>query len=98
MELASTIALLALAAAPLAILGGWLASRNQSVAAPLGSGSDGWWRQAMPWPHGVQEDDEVHWDFGAEGAARSEARGADEMTTAVATVRLRASVRRIGSR
>jgi hypothetical protein len=29
---------------------------------PLGSESrEGFWRRALPWPHGVQEDDEIAW-------------------------------------
>ena len=66
MNLISALLLLAAAAAPLAVLGAWLAARREPRVASLihVGGPDGWWRQAMPWPHGVQEDDEVHWNFG----------------------------------
>jgi hypothetical protein len=66
MNLISALLLLALAAAPLAILGGWVAARRESRVGSLVQigGTDGWWRAAMPWPPGVQEDDEVHWNFG----------------------------------
>jgi hypothetical protein len=29
----------------------------------VGGSSDDWWRETLPWPPGVQEDDEVHWNF-----------------------------------
>lgn len=66
MNLISALLLLAAAAAPLAVLGAWLASRRGARVGSLVQvgGSDGWWRQAMPWPQGVQEDDDVHWNFG----------------------------------
>ena len=67
MNLISALLLLGVAAAPLAVLGAWLAGRRdprQGSLVQVG-GSDGWWRQTMPWPHGVQEDDEVHWNFGS---------------------------------
>jgi hypothetical protein len=66
MNLISALLLLALAAAPLALLGAWFAGRRDvrsGTLVPVG-GSDSWWRDAMPWPTGVQEDDEVHWNFG----------------------------------
>jgi hypothetical protein len=67
MNVISALLLVGLAAAPLAILGGWLAARRDTR---LGSfvrigGTDSWWRDAMPWPPGVQEDDEVHFNFGS---------------------------------
>jgi hypothetical protein len=66
MNLISALLLLAAAAAPLAVLGAWFAARRDPRAGSLVhvGGSEGWWRQAMPWPQGVQEDDEVHWNFG----------------------------------
>jgi hypothetical protein len=66
MNLISALLLLALAAAPVAVLGAWLAARRDPRSSSLvqAGGSEAWWRQAMPWPHGVQEDDEVHWNFG----------------------------------
>ena len=89
--------LLAVAAAPLAMLGGWLASRDRSVAAPYGSNiGDAWWRHTMPWPHGVQEDDDVHWNFGgADADPRESSATEDDAAPEVTTVRLRPAVRRI---
>jgi hypothetical protein len=65
-NLISALLLIAAAAAPVAVLGAWLAARRDPRAGTLVQvgGADGWWRQAMPWPHGVQEDDDVHWNFG----------------------------------
>jgi hypothetical protein len=96
MDLATTVVLLGVAAAPLAVLGGWLASRDRSVAAPLGGGSDLWWREAMPWPHGVQEDDDVHFNFGDDSGPNRPRAGDDDGP--VVTARLRPTVRRAGSR
>jgi hypothetical protein len=66
MEIISTIILLGLAAAPIALVGGWLAGRGHGRLGILVSGpaGDGWWRTTMPWPHGVQEDDDFKWNFG----------------------------------
>ena len=66
MNLISALLLLAAAAAPLAVLGAWLAARRDPRVGTLVhvGGTEDWWRQAMPWPHGVQEDDDVHWNFG----------------------------------
>jgi hypothetical protein len=65
-NLIAALLFIAAAAAPLAVLGAWLASRRESRAGSLVQvgGTDGWWQQAMPWPRGVQEDDDVHWNFG----------------------------------
>jgi hypothetical protein len=65
-DLILALALLGLAVAPLALLSGWLAGRGSR---PLGAlvntgGSEGWWRSTMPWPRGVQEDDELTWTVG----------------------------------
>src|SRR4051812_33873350 len=62
----ATVLLLLLAAAPLAVLGGWLAGRRNPQLGSLvrAGGSDAWWRETMPWPTGVQEEDDVHWNFG----------------------------------
>jgi hypothetical protein len=91
MNLISALLLIAAAAAPLAVLGAWLAARRDARAGTLiqVGGTDGWWRQAMPWPHGVQEDDEVHWNFGPpdQPADRPDALSVDP-------VRVRAAVRR----
>jgi hypothetical protein len=62
-DLILALALLALAVAPLALLSGWLAGRGSR---PLGAlvnsgGNEGWWRSTMPWPHGVQEEDDLPW-------------------------------------
>jgi hypothetical protein len=66
MEIISTILLLAVAAAPIALVGGWLAGRGHGRLGALvsGQGGDGWWRTTMPWPQGVQEDDDFKWNFG----------------------------------
>lgn len=65
MDLIAALLLLSVAAAPLALLSGWLASRGSR---PLGSlvnagDSDTWWRSTMPWPRGVQEEDDLPWSF-----------------------------------
>jgi len=66
MEIISTILLLGFAAAPIALIGGWLAGRGHGRLGALvtGPANDGWWRTAMPWPQGVQEDDDFKWNFG----------------------------------
>jgi hypothetical protein len=92
MNLISALLLLAAAAAPLALLGAWLAARRDPRVGSLVhvGGTDGWWRQAMPWPHGVQEEDDVHWNFGPpEGSA-----GGRPDALSVEPVRVRAGVRR----
>ncbi len=94
MDLATAVVLLGVAAAPLALLGGWLASRDRAVATPLGTTSEGWWRQTMPWPHGVQEDDAVQWHFADAPPPAS----VDDDDTQVTTVRLRPNVHRAQSR
>jgi len=66
MELIPTIVVLAFAAAPIALVGGWLAGRGHGRLGALVSGSSGsgWWQATMPWPQGVQEDDDFKWNFG----------------------------------
>lgn len=66
MNLILTLFVLSLAAAPLAVLLGWLDRRGSRQLGALVSGrdSEGWWRATMPWPSGVQEEDEVTWSFG----------------------------------
>ncbi len=66
MEIISTILLLAVAAAPIALAGGWLAGRGHGRLGTLVSGpaGEGWWKTTMPWPQGVQEDDDFKWNFG----------------------------------
>ncbi len=65
MNLILALVLLGLAATPLAILLGWLDRRGSRPLGALvhGRDSEGWWRATMPWPRGVQEDDEVTWKF-----------------------------------
>jgi hypothetical protein len=91
MNLISALLLIALAAAPVAVLGAWLAARREPRLDSLvqAGGSDGWWRQAMPWPRGVQEDDEVHWNFGP-----PERRDPRPDALSVDPVRLRPGLRR----
>jgi hypothetical protein len=92
MNLISALLLIAAAAAPLAVLGAWLAARRDARVGTLiqVGGADGWWRQAMPWPHGVQEDDDVHWNFGPPEQPDDERPDA----LSVDPVRVRAGVRR----
>jgi len=65
MNLILAIVLVGLAATPLAILLGWLDRRGSRPLGALlhGRDSEGWWRATMPWPRGVQEEDEVTWSF-----------------------------------
>jgi hypothetical protein len=65
MNLILAIVLLSLAATPLAILLGWLDRRGSRQLGSLVNGrdSEGWWRATMPWPQGVQEEDELAWSF-----------------------------------
>ena len=67
MDVMLTIVVLSLAAAPLALLSGWLDRRESRPLGALVNGrdSEGWWRATMPWPEGVQEDDELTWSFRA---------------------------------
>jgi hypothetical protein len=78
MEIISTILILGLAAAPIALVGGWLAGRGHGRLGALVSGpaGQGWWQTTMPLPRGVQEDDDFKWNFGdREPAAGSESPG-----------------------
>ena len=92
MNLIAALLLLAAAAAPLAVLGAWLAARRDPRVGSLVQvgGTDGWWRQTMPWPHGVQEDDDVRWNFGPPGQPDDERPDA----LSVHPVRVRAGVHR----
>jgi hypothetical protein len=98
MNLILAIVLLSLAATPLAILLGWLDRRGSRQLGSLVNGrdSEGWWRATMPWPRGVQEEDEVTWSFGGSqpaGTTKSLAREeADEVR--VEPIHLRPQVRR----
>ena len=65
MDLMLALVLLGLAAAPLALLSGWLDRRGSRPLGALVNGpdSESWWRATMPWPQGVQEEDELTWSF-----------------------------------
>jgi hypothetical protein len=63
LDIVSVIAWLSIAAIPLAVLPGWLAGAGNRPLAALIMGRDGWRRSETAWPHGVQEDDEVTWQF-----------------------------------
>lgn len=65
MDLVTALVLLAAAAAPLAMLSGWLAGRGSRPLGSLVNGGDSetWWRSTMPWPRGVQEEDDLTWSF-----------------------------------
>jgi hypothetical protein len=64
MNLILALVLLSLAATPLALLLGWLDRRGSRLGSLVnGRDSEGWWRAEMPWPRGVQEEDEVTWSF-----------------------------------
>jgi hypothetical protein len=98
-DLITALLLLSVAAAPLALLSGWLAGRGSR---PLGSlvnagDSDTWWRSTMPWPRGVQEEDDLTWSFrdtppAATQSLRSRPHEADEIR--VDPIHLRPQVRR----
>lgn len=99
MNVIYALVLLSLAAMPLALLLGWLDCRGSRALATLVNGrdSEGWWRATMPWPTGVQEEDEVTWSFrvsqepaGTRAAARPEE--ADEVR--IEPTHLRPQVRR----
>jgi hypothetical protein len=95
MDIGTTVVLLGVAAAPLALLGGWIATHDRSVAPPVGGTGESWWRETMPWPHGVQEDDDIHWNFGSEGPPASGPSERADDATSVATLRIRPAVRRV---
>ena len=62
MDVISTIVLLTLGAIPLAVLAGWFVDPDRNgLGSLVHRGGDGsWWQTAMPWPQGVQEEDEWH--------------------------------------
>jgi hypothetical protein len=70
MDIISAIILLSLVAAPLALLAGWFVDGGHTGLGSLVSrgGSDAWWRAAMPWPQGVQEEDGVRWHVQDQGS------------------------------
>lgn len=101
MDLMLTIALLSLAAAPLALLSGWLDRRESRPLGAIVNGrdSEGWWRATMPWPRGVQEDDDLRWTFRdsqqAEASESSRWSGPDEPDEVrIEPMHLRPQVRR----
>jgi hypothetical protein len=49
----------------------------RGVAAFLNLDEASWWRTTLPWPHGVQEDDEVHFHVEAIPLARASADAGD---------------------
>ena len=69
LDLIGTVLILIVATAPLAVLLSWLATRGHGGLGILaGSGQlDVWARLSMPWPRGVQEDDDVRWNFEPRG-------------------------------
>jgi hypothetical protein len=45
-----------------AMLAAWLVRVESTALWPLGEvGHDGFWRRTLPWPRGIQEDDEIAW-------------------------------------
>jgi hypothetical protein len=77
MDVISVIAWLSIAAIPIAVLSGWLAGAGNRPLTALVMGRDGWRRSETAWPHGVQEDDEVTWQFTKVGRKLDEARPTD---------------------
>lgn len=61
MDMVSIILWVAVAAIPLAVLSGWLIGPGERPLGGLINGPDAWWRSTMPWPKGVQEEDDVRW-------------------------------------
>jgi hypothetical protein len=101
MNLVLALVLLSLAATPLALLLGWLDRRGSLQLGSLVNrgDSEGWWRATMPWPHGVQEDDEVTWSFrGSQQPTGTTQAGSDEVDEAdeirIEPTQLRPQVRR----
>jgi hypothetical protein len=103
MEIIFAILLLGFAAAPIALVGGWLAGRGHGRlgALVIGPGGDGWWRSTMPWPKGVQEDDDFKWNFGdriepiagADPVGPAAAAATDEVELAPTRLRPRTRIR-----
>jgi hypothetical protein len=64
MELIAAIVPLAVVAAPLALLGAWLAaSTHYGAASVVPRSGEGWWRVTLPWPRGVQEENDPGWNL-----------------------------------
>jgi hypothetical protein len=77
MDIVSVIVWLSIAAIPLAVLPGWLAGAGNRPLATLVMGRDAWRRSEAAWPHGVQEDDQVTWQFREAGQTLGEDRPPD---------------------
>lgn len=99
MDLITALLVLSVAAAPLALLSGWLAGRGSRPLGSLINGGDSetWWRSTMPWPRGVQEEDDFTWTFRdtqqtTNPSSRSRPDEADEVR--VEPIHLRPQVRR----
>jgi hypothetical protein len=75
MDIISVIVLLAVVAAPLAVLSGWFVRGGYGGLGSFVDRGDreAWWRATMPWPHGVQEEDGVEWHVPRVGQANESA-------------------------
>jgi hypothetical protein len=80
MDMISVIFWLGLAAVPLAVLPGWLAGAGSQPLAALVLGREAWKRSATAWPRGVQEDDDVTWQFGDVAQSAEGGDGPDSTT------------------
>ncbi len=89
MDLISVIVWIGLAAVPIAVLSGWLAGAGNRPLTALVLGREGWRRSETAWPHGVQEDDDVTWQFAEPGRRLDEARPADPPGPTVSLERAR---------
>jgi hypothetical protein len=66
MDIIFVIVLLALVAAPLALLSGWFVDAGYaSLGSLVNRGDKAWFHASMPWPRGVQEEDGVTWHIRA---------------------------------
>src|SRR5438093_6164123 len=98
-DLLAALLILIGAGAPLAILLAWLATRGlPGLGLLVGIGqANVWWRRTMPWPEGIQEDDDVHWHFDSrreahDGATIEESTDGDHPALRVDPSRVRPSV------
>jgi hypothetical protein len=94
MDTISAIVMLAVLAAPLALLAGWFVRGGyEGLGSFVDRGDrDAWWRATMPWPHGMQEEDGVGWhvpthEHATESAAVRARRGAPADAWTIAPVR-----------
>ncbi len=71
MDMVAAIALLSVLGLPLGLLARWFVDRGHEDLGVLISGgdSDAWWQATLPWPRGVQEEDDVHWQWSDPGPA-----------------------------